>query len=132
MKRNALLLLALFIVTLALLFFVPVLSAAQHGHGSSHGQASHAERGVTRGHGRNEGRGIDGHFRGEHFGRGNHIVLGGLYGRRSFVFGGVWFGLDVWPSFWYASDYVYVDYYDGDYFIVNERFPGQRVAIVIE
>jgi hypothetical protein len=123
------------IIMFLILAFVPA-AQAQHGH-NSHGQVNHshagqAEHGVSYGHGRNEGRAIDEHYRSGYFGHSHRVLVGGFYGRRTFQFGGIWFGLDVWPAYWYASDYVYVEYYDGDYFLVNERFPSNRVAIVIE
>jgi hypothetical protein len=106
----------------------------QQNHEQPRGQQ---ERHVERGHGRNEGRVIDGRYRGEHFGRDNHAFCGAFYGRSAFLFGGIWFGIDLWPSFWLSTDYIYVDYVDGDYFLVNERLAGAelgvgRVAIVIE
>ena len=102
----------------------------QHSN-TRHTQIAPRERGEQRGHGRNEGRRIDSAYRGEHFGRANHVYLN-FYGRPTFLFGGIWFGIDTWPSYWLATDYVYVDYVDGDYFLIDERYPETRVAIVIE
>lgn len=123
------------ILALALMF-APV-AVAQHQHGSGHNIAGRngAERHVDRGHGRNEGRRVDQRYRNENFGRANHAFCGAFYGRSSFQFGGIWFGISVWPSYWLSTDYVYVDYVDGDYFLVNERLIGSadyRVAIIIE
>jgi hypothetical protein len=109
----------------------PAMAQRSRGNGGKQNHSAPRERGVDRGHGRNEGRRIDEGYRRDHFGRDNHVRLS-FYGERTFVFGGIYFGLDVWPSFWLASDYVYVDYVDGDYFLVNERFPDARVAIIIE
>ena len=130
------------VLALALLFALPAqaqhLRGTQHNGGSrSQGHSQSRERGVEHGHGRNEGRVIDGRYRGDHFGRDNHAFCGAFYGRPTFLFGGIWFGIDLWPSFWLSTDYVYVDYVDGDYFLVNERLAGAelgvgRVAIVIE
>jgi hypothetical protein len=55
-------------------------------------------------------------------------------GNRRFEYGGYWFGLvDPWPEYWssdwYDSDDVYVDYYDGGYYLYNRRHPGDRIAI---
>jgi hypothetical protein len=52
-----------------------------------------------------------------------------------FQYGGFWFMLlDPWPENWavdwYASDDVYVDYYDG-YYLYNRRYPGQGIAISV-
>jgi hypothetical protein len=118
------------------LILAPVASAqrgkTQHGGKQpNHGQ-HYENRSVQRGHGRNEGRVIDSRYRDEHFGRGFHVACGGFYGRPTFLFGGIWFGLDVWPSYWSSTDFVYVDYVDGDYFLVNERYPDARVAIIVE
>jgi hypothetical protein len=128
---------AALVLMLALLFVPNAQAQRSHGgnrqaqtHSQSH--ASYAARGVQRGHGRNEGHRIDGEYRGRYFGRGNQCRLN-FYGQPSFLFGGIWFGIDVWPSYWLATDYVYVDYYDGDYFLVNSRFgPGARIAILVE
>ena len=59
------------------------------------------------------------------------IFIGG--GQR-FQYGGYWFGLidpwpEYWPSDWYDSDDVYVNY-DGDgYYLYNRRYPSDRIAI---
>ena len=138
--------LALFLVwfmALFLVWFMPVSASsasAQHQRGAGHNVGGHngGERNhVERGHGRNEGHRIDNNYRDRNFGRANHAFCGNFYGRPTFLFGGIWFGIDLWPSFWLSTDYVYVDYVDGDYFLVNERLAGAelgvgRVAIVIE
>jgi hypothetical protein len=122
------------VLALALLFALP--AQAQHGkpqhNGGRQQHGQQQERHVDRGHGRNEGRSIDSRYREEHFGRRYHESCGEFYGRRTFEFGGIWFGLEVWPSYWLSSDYVFVEYVDGDYFLVNERYPDARVAIIIE
>jgi hypothetical protein len=125
------------LLTLALLFALP--AQAQHGKPQRGGRpqvhSQPRERGEERGHGRNEGRVIDTRYRHENFGRENHAFCGAFYGRPTFLFGGIWFGINVWPSYWLSTDYVYVEYVDGDYYLVNERLIGAeeyRVAIVIE
>ena len=55
-------------------------------------------------------------------------------GHRRFQYGGYWFGLnDPWPEYWsnnwYDDDDVYVDYYDGGYYLYNRRYPSDRIAI---
>lgn len=55
-------------------------------------------------------------------------------GHRRFHYGGYWFGLvDPWPEYWsndwYDSDDVYVDYYDGGYYLYNRSYPSDRIAI---
>jgi hypothetical protein len=51
-----------------------------------------------------------------------------------FQYGGFWFSLvDPWPEYWsdnwYETDDVYIDYYDGGYYLYNRRHPGVRIAI---
>ena len=55
-------------------------------------------------------------------------------GQQRFQYGGFWFGLvDPWPEYWasnwYDDDDVYVDYYDGGYYMTNRRYPSDRIAI---
>ena len=127
-------------VGLAAILMVAPMASAQHSRGGNqhnggqrggHGE-QHGERGRSdRGHGRNEGRRVDEGYRGEHFGREHAGYCRDLrYGNGLFFFGGIWFGLEVWPG-WYPNEVVYVDYIDGDYFLVNARL-DDRVAIVIE
>jgi len=53
-------------------------------------------------------------------------------GHRRFRYGGYWFGLfDPWPVGWYYTDEVYVDYYDGGYYLCNRVHPGIRISINI-
>jgi hypothetical protein len=51
-------------------------------------------------------------------------------GHRRFRYGGYWFGfIDPWPVGWYYTDYVYVDYVGGGYYLCNPIHPGVRIAI---
>jgi hypothetical protein len=55
-------------------------------------------------------------------------------GHRRFQYGGYWFGMvDPWPEYWsddwYDNDDVYVDYYDGGYYLYNRSYPRDRIAI---
>jgi hypothetical protein len=121
-----------------LLFTVP---AQAQRHGQSPGQSHGGKQGhsgqwsgdhTDRGHGRNEGRRVDDHYRERHFGRENGRFCD-FYGRPTFLFGGIYFQIGLWPDYWTSADIVYVEYDDGDYFLVNEsysKFP--RVAILIE
>jgi hypothetical protein len=60
----------------------------------------------------------------------NEPVIVGGYSR--FQYGGYWFGfVDPWPVGWYYTDYVYVDYIDGGYYLCNPDYPGVRIAISI-
>jgi hypothetical protein len=83
---------------------------------------------------RGEGRISDARFR-SNFGRqhgfrmGNPVLVGG-YSR--FHYGGYWFGfVDPWPSDWYYTDAVYIDYVDGGYYMYNPYYPGTRFAITV-
>lgn len=60
------------------------------------------------------------------------IVMG--YPR--FSYRGYWFMLvdpwpEYWPATWYASDDVYIDYYDDGYYLFNRRHPGVGIAITV-
>jgi hypothetical protein len=140
----------LFLLVLVVLLFSPAVQAQSRGHEHGGKQSHSQSRGGRRGTGEanhvQHGRDRDGHrrdidrdYREHNFGREHRIYCGPIYGRRTFLIGGIWFGLDVWPSFWLASDYVYVDYVDGDYFLVDERVEASgaivlgtsRVAIII-
>ena len=48
-----------------------------------------------------------------------------VYGGYSFVF------LDPWPTAWLMTDECYVDYIDGDYFLIDVLHPGMRVALFV-
>jgi hypothetical protein len=66
----------------------------------------------------------------DHFFRiGSPVMVGG-YSR--FQYSGFWFGfVDPWPSDWYYTDDVYVDYIDGGYYLYNPYYPGARVSISV-
>jgi hypothetical protein len=52
---------------------------------------------------------------------------------RRFNYGGYYFQYtDAWPSDWnYDNDDVYIDYIDGEYYLINPRHPGVRLLVVI-
>lgn len=57
------------------------------------------------------------------------VMVGGF---SRFQYGGFWFGfLDPWPSGWYYSDDVYVDFIDGGYYLCDPYYPGVRVSISV-
>jgi primosomal protein N' len=63
------------------------------------------------------------------FHMGNPVLVGG-YSR--FQYGGFWFGfVQPWPSGWYYTDDVYIDYVDGDYYMYNPYYPGTRFSISV-
>jgi hypothetical protein len=71
-----------------------------------------------------------------HFGRPHRFAVGRLQtyqGRPSFVQGGYTFVLvEPWPSAWvYDADDCYIDYVDGDYWLFNVMYPGERVQLFI-
>lgn len=63
------------------------------------------------------------------FHMGNPVLVGG-YSR--FQYGGFWFGfVQPWPSGWYYTDDVYIDYVDGGYYMYNPYYPGARFSISV-
>ena len=66
----------------------------------------------------------------EHYFRiGSPVMVGG-YSR--FQYGGFWFGfVQPWPSAWYYTDDVYVDYIDGGYYLMNPAYPSDRISISV-
>jgi hypothetical protein len=53
-----------------------------------------------------------------------------------FQFNGFWFSIiDPWPEYWvsnwYEDDDVYVEYYNGGYYMQNRRHPGVRLALSV-
>lgn len=51
-------------------------------------------------------------------------------GYSRFNYGGYYFGFyDPWPSDWGYSDDVYVDYIDGQYYLIDPEHPGPRLMI---
>jgi hypothetical protein len=69
------------------------------------------------------------------FGRGHEFRIGSprmVDGYSRFQYGGYWFGfLQPWPSDWYYTDDVYVDYIDGAYYLCDPYYPGERVSISV-
>ena len=78
------------------------------------------------------GRIPDDRFR-EHFGREHVFVISRpviVEGAPRFQYGGYWFVIaNPWPVGWAYTDQVYVDYIDGEYFILSPVHPGVRVLI---
>jgi len=67
--------------------------------------------------------------RGHDFHMGNPVLVGG-YSR--FQYGGFWFGfVQPWPSGWYYTDDVYIDYVDGGYYMYNPYYPGARFSLSV-
>ena len=83
---------------------------------------------------RSSGRIPDDRFRAnfgrEHTFRMREPVIVGGYSR--FQYGGYWFGfVEPWPSGWYYTDDVYIDYEDDGYYMYDPYYPGARFAISV-
>ena len=78
------------------------------------------------------GRIPDDRFR-EHFGREHVFVINRpviVEGAPRFQYGGYWFVIaNPWPVDWAYTDQVYVDYIDGEYYVLSPVHPGVRVLI---
>ena len=83
---------------------------------------------------RGSGRISDDRFR-SNFGSNHHFRIGSpvlVGGYSRFQYGGYWFGFtEPWPSDWYYTDDVYVDYVDGGYYMYNPYYPGARFSITV-
>jgi hypothetical protein len=70
-----------------------------------------------------------------HFGREHTFHVGHpieVEGQSRFQFGGYWFGFgEAWPVGWAYTDDVYVDYIDGQYYLIDPVHPGLRLALVV-
>jgi len=78
------------------------------------------------------GRISDEHYRAS-FGDSHRFhVSGGDYRNHRFQWGGYSFGfVDPWPAGWLYTDYVYVEYIDGGYYMFDALHPGIRISINI-
>ncbi|GLH73392.1 hypothetical protein GETHLI_18940 [Geothrix limicola] len=61
------------------------------------------------------------------------LMIGG-YPR--FQYGGMWFSvMDPWPEYWtddwYNSDDLYIEWFDGGYYLRNRRHPMDQLAITV-
>jgi hypothetical protein len=83
---------------------------------------------------RSNGRIPDDRFR-SNFGREHYFRIGSpvmVGGYSRFQYGGFWFGfVQPWPSAWYYTDDVYVDYIDGGYYLMNPEYPSDRISISV-
>jgi hypothetical protein len=51
-------------------------------------------------------------------------------GYNRFQYSGYWFGYnEPWPSDWYYTDDVYVEYVDSSYYLYNPRHPGIHITL---
>jgi hypothetical protein len=68
------------------------------------------------------------------FGREHRFNARGVIvrGQPQFQYGGYSFELiDAWPSEWSDSDDYYIDYIDGDYYLIDLVHPGIRLAVFV-
>ena len=95
-------------------------------------QARQDERHDQPAQGRQGGRIPDDRFR-ANFGRQHTFAVGQpviVEGAPRFQYGGYWFVIaQPWPAGWGYSDPVYVDYIDGEYFLLSPVHPGVQIAI---
>jgi hypothetical protein len=55
-----------------------------------------------------------------------------VQGRPQFQYGGYNFELvDAWPADWAYTDDCYIDYIDGDYYLIDLLHPGIRLAVFV-
>ncbi len=90
---------------------------------------------TTAQHGRVEnGRIPDADFH-AHFGREHHFHVGHpqvVNGESRFQYGGYWFTFgEPWPVGWGYDDDFYVDFIDGQYYLIDLRHPEVRLALVV-
>ena len=82
--------------------------------------------------GRQGGHIPDDRFR-ANFGRQHTFAIGQpviVEGTPRFQYGGYWFVIaQPWPVGWAYTDVVYVDYIDGEYFLLSPVHPGIQIAI---
>jgi hypothetical protein len=82
--------------------------------------------------GRQGGHIPDDRFR-ANFGRQHTFAIGQpviVEGTPRFQYGGYWFIIaQPWPVDWAYTDVVYVDYIDGEYFLLSPVHPGIQIAI---
>jgi hypothetical protein len=70
------------------------------------------------------------HFGREHTFHVGHPVI--VEGQPRFQYGGYWFGYSqVWPVGWAYTDDVYVDYIDGQYYLIDPVHHGLRLALIV-
>jgi hypothetical protein len=70
------------------------------------------------------------HFGQQHTFRVGHPVV--VEGQSRFQFGGYWFGFgEPWPVGWAYTDECYVDFIDGQYYLIDPVHPGLRLALIV-
>lgn len=69
-----------------------------------------------------------------HFGRGHHFRAQGVIvaGQPQFQYSGYTFELvNPWPAGWAYTDDCYVDYIDGQYYLIDLAHPGVEIALIV-
>jgi hypothetical protein len=80
---------------------------------------------------RGHGRIPDDRFRAS-FGREHHFRVERVENRR-FQYGGYWFTFnDEWPAAWLYTDDFYIDYVDGNYYLIDLTHPGIQLLLIVE
>lgn len=68
----------------------------------------------------------------QHFGREHHFRVGRADNNR-FAYGGYNFEYtEAWPVGWGYDDDFYIDYIDGQYYLIDLSHPGPRLVLIIE
>jgi hypothetical protein len=101
----------------------------------NHNTRTQTESKTTTQHGRVEnGRIPDADFH-SHFGREHHFHVGHpqvINGQSRFQYGGYWFTFaEAWPAGWGYDDDCYIDFIDGQYYLIDLRHPEVRLALVV-
>jgi hypothetical protein len=77
------------------------------------------------------GRISDDRFRAS-FGREHHFRVGHFDNRR-FQYGGYWFSFNEgWPVGWAYTDDFYIDFIDGQYYLIDLSHPGVQLLLVVD
>src|SRR5215469_7059125 len=80
---------------------------------------------------RGHGRIPDDRFRAS-FGREHHFRVEHVDYRR-FHYGGYWFTFnEEWPAAWLYTDDFYIDFIDGQYYLIDLTHPGVQLLLVVE
>jgi hypothetical protein len=107
----------------------PQMEGDHAGQGQGRPQ-QRAENGKAAGRG---GHIPDDKFR-SHFGREHHFNARTVIvsGQPQFQYGGYSFQLvDAWPADWAYTDDCYIDYIDGEYYLIDLMHPGIRLALFV-
>jgi hypothetical protein len=66
------------------------------------------------------------------FGREHHFRVGHFDNRR-FQYGGYWFSFNEgWPVGWAYTDDFYIDFIDGQYYLIDLTRPGVQLLLVVD